>query len=192
MQHIHSKIEASLSHLVRKERIRQGRNCKATACAIDSQSVKKGALVSLDCGIDGGKQTNGRKRHIVVDTIGLPLAIYVSSANVHDSVAAIELMPYLNKTSKELKLMRADKAYRGDFEIWAKYCKITVEISQKPPTEKGFVPQSGRWQVERSFAWLNNFRRLSKEYEKTVESSAVFIQIAYSDIILARKPVAEI
>lgn len=186
------KIEAALTYLVEKERISQGRNGKATACAIDSQSVKKGALVSLDCGIDGGKQTNGRKRHIVVDTLGLPLAIYVSAANVHDSIAAIELLPLLNKTSKDLKLMRADKAYRGDFEMWAKYCKITVEISQKPPTEKGFVPQTGRWQVERSFAWLNNFRRLSKDYEKTTGSSAAFIQIAYSDIILARKTITEI
>ena len=142
-----------IAHLVEKERVRQGRNPQATAGAIDSQSVKKVGLISLDTGIDGGKLINGRKRHIVVDTLGLPLAIYVCAANIHDSVAGIELFPILDKTSKELKLIRADNAYKGNFIISAGWCGYTVEITQKPPTEKGFVPQTGRWQVERTFAW---------------------------------------
>ena len=177
-----------LAHLVEKERERQGRQAQASAAAIDSQSVKKGSLIQLQTGIDGGKLVNGRKRHIVVDTLGLPLAIHVSAANINDGQAGIELLWQLEKASKRLELIRADKAYRGQFVTAAGYCKYQVEISQKPPSDKGFIPQTGRWQVERAFAWCNFYRRLSKDYEKTVESSAAFVQIAFIDIILGRLP----
>ena len=84
-------FDAIIAHLVQKERVRQGREPHATAGAIDSQRVKKVGLISLDTGIDGGKLINGRKRNIMVDTLGLPLAIYVCAANIHDSVCGIEL-----------------------------------------------------------------------------------------------------
>ena len=175
-----------LAHLVEQERQRQGKQGQASAVAIDSQSVKKGTLIHLQTGIDGGKLVNGRKRHIVVDTLGLPLAIHVSAANVYDGQAGIELLWQLEKASKRLELIRADNAYKGQFVIAAGYYKWQVDITQKPPSDKGFIPQSGRWQVERTFAWCNFFRRLSKDYEKTVESSAAFVQIACIDMILAR------
>jgi transposase len=175
-----------MTHLVQKERVRQGRAAEATASAIDSQSVKKVGLIHLDTGIDGNKKVNGRKRNIVVDTLGLPIAIFVCAANIQDGIAGIELLPLIDQTTKQLKLIRADKAYRNDFTAAAQWCGYTVEVAQKPPTEKGFVPQSGRWQVERSFAWENFFRRLSKDYEKTVDSSVAFIQLAFSAIILAK------
>jgi transposase len=76
--------------------------------------------------------------------------------------------------------------YKGGFVEAAGWCGYEVEITQKPPTEKGFVPQAGRWQVERIFAWFNFFRRLSKDFEKTVESSVSFIQLAFISIILAK------
>ena len=76
-----------LSQLIKKERVRQNRHPEPSACAVDSQSVRKGALVSLDSGLDGGKLVNGRKRHLAVDILGLPIAIFVSAANVHDGVA---------------------------------------------------------------------------------------------------------
>lgn len=179
-------LDTLIAHLVEKERVRQGKEPHATAGAIDSQSVKKVGLISLNTGIDGGKNINGRKRNIVVDTLGLPLAIYVCAANVHDSICGIELFPTLSKTAKELKLIRADNAYKGDFVIAAGWCGYTIEISQKPPTEKGFVPQIGRWQVERTFAWENFYRRLAKDFEKTVDSSVSFIQLAFISIILAK------
>lgn len=175
-----------MTHLVEEERVRLGRNPTATAGAIDSQSVKKSSLIALDTGIDGGKNINGRKRSIVVDSAGLPLSIYVCAANIHDSVCGIELLPALLQTSKNLKLIRADGGYKGGFVEAAGWCGYEVEITQKPPTEQGFVPQTGRWQVERSFAWLNFFRRLSKDFEKTVESSVSFIQLAFISIILAK------
>lgn len=175
-----------LVQLVEKGRVRQGKNAEAMAGAIDSQSVKKSSFIKLNSGLDGNKFINGRKRNIVVDTLGLPLAIFVCAANTHDSKAAIELLPILNKTSKKLQLIRADNAYKGDFVISAKWCKYDIEVSQRPPTEKGFIPETGRWQVERSFAWLNFYRRLSKDYEKTAQSAVSFIQLAFVSIILAK------
>jgi putative transposase len=117
-------FDSIIAYLVEQERVRQGRNPYATAGAIDSQSgrrcgVKKVGLISLDTGIDGVKLVNGRKRNIVVDTLGLPLPIYVCATNIHDSVAAIELLPILDKTSKKLKLIRADNAYKDDFIVSA-------------------------------------------------------------------------
>lgn len=179
-------FDALIAYLVEKERVRQGRAAEATVGAIDSQSVKKVGLISLDTGIDGGKNINGRKRNIVVDTLGLPLAIFVCAANIHDSIAGIELLPILHKTSKKLKLIRADNAYKGDFIVSSAWCGYNIEITQKPPTDKGFVPQTGRWQVERTFAWENFYRRLSKDFEKTVEVSVAFMQLAFITIILAK------
>jgi transposase len=176
---------AILNDLVKRERTRVGKEEAATAGAIDSQSVKQGTLMHLDTGIDGNKKINGRKRNILVDTLGLPMAIYVCAANVHDGQAGIELLPILPSVSKELELIRADSGYKGEFVTAAQYCGYKVEISQKPPTEQGFVPQKGRWQVERAFAWMNAFRRLAKDYEKNVAVSVAFIQLAFASIILS-------
>lgn len=175
-----------LALLVVKERQRQGRQEQASAAAVDSQSVKKGSLISLDTGVDGAKFVNGRKRHLAVDTLGLPLALHVSSAQVQDGQAGIELLWQLEQASQKLALIRADHAYCGYFQDCADLYQWPVEISQKPESQKGFVPQKGRWQVERSFAWFNFFRRLSKDYEKTTASSLCFMQVAFIDIILAR------
>lgn len=172
--------------LVQLERQRQGKNKEASMSAIDSQSVKISSLISVEKGIDGHKRINGRKRHIAVDNLGLPLAFFVSAANVYDGIAGIELFPQLDLVSKRLELLRVDGTYKGLFEESAKQCGYTVEATKKPETTKGFVPQTGRWQVERSFGWFNFFRRLSKDYEKTVESSIAFMQITFIDIILAR------
>lgn len=175
-----------LGYLVQKERHRQNRNAEASLVAIDSQSVKTGTLISLDTGFDGHKLINGRKRQLAVDTLGLPLAMHVGAANIHDTEGGIELLWQIQEASNRVEVICADKAYRGYFTTCAGYYKWTVEISQKPESHKGFVPQNGRWQVERSFAWFNFFRRLAKDYEKTVESSVAFMQTAFIDIILSR------
>lgn len=170
-----------------REKIRRqlGREAEASAVAVDSQSVKKGPLVGQETGIDGGKNVNGRKRHLAVDTLGLPLVVNVTAANVNDGKAGIEMLWQLEAESKRLKLIRADQAYEGDFQAAATYYQWTVEIAQKPESQRGFVPQKGRWQVERSFAWLNFFRRLAKDYEKTIRSAIAFNQLAFVFIMLA-------
>lgn len=179
-------FDKALSQLVENERVRQDRNAQPTACAVDSQSVKIGTLIHLDVGIDGNKKVNGRKRNIVVDILGLPLAIYVCAANVADGVAGLELLPMLEEKATDLQLIRADQAYKKTFIDSAAKYKYEVEVTQKPPTQVGFVPQGGRWQVERSFAWLNFYRRLAKDFEKTVFSSVTFIQCAFIAILLNR------
>jgi putative transposase len=175
-----------LSQLVESERVRVGRSAKASAGAIDSQSVKKGAFISEDCGIDGNKKINGRKRTIFVDTLGLPLAIHVGAANEHDGQAGINILAQIQQSSDKMQLIRADAGYKGEFKEAAFWYNYEVEIAQKPESQKGFIPQAGRWQVERSFSWFNFFRRLDKDHEKTTASAVTFIQLAFISIILAR------
>lgn len=153
--------------------------------ALDSQTVKTVPFVSTAVGIDGHKRINGRKRHIVVDKHGLLLAVGVSAANCHDGQEGIELLWKLEQF-KRLDLFCLDKAYQGEFLEALELYGWRAEIEQKPESQTGFVPQKGRWQVERSFAWLNFYRRLSKDYEKTVASAACFIQIAFINMILAK------
>lgn len=175
-----------LAYLVQKERVRQGRHPEPSMVAVDSQSVKKSSFITLDTGFDGGKKINGRKRNIAVDALGLPVAMHISAANVYDGHAGIELLWQIQDASSRMELIRGDQHYKGYFTECASYYKWNVDTGQRPESAKGFIPQSGRWQVERSFGWLNFFRRLTRDYEKTTESSLTFMQLAFIDIILSR------
>ncbi len=132
----------------------------------------------------GTNEINGRKRHTVVDSQGLLLAVHVSAAHEHDGKMGIECLANLLNNYKSIQIITADQAYRNAFEKEAFEVGIHVEINQKPPSEQGFVPQKNRWQVERSFSWLNFYRRLSKDYEKLADSSAAMIQFAFISMIL--------
>ncbi len=173
-----------LLRLVTMRRVSLGREPSPSLGAIDSQSIKIVPFISETKGIDGNKKINGRKRHIIVDTQGLPLAIGVSAANANDGQEGIKLLPELEKNYKTVKNITADAAYRKTFESAASSLQITVEISQKPESQQGFVPQKNRWQVERSFAWLNFYRRLAKDYEKKAQNSVIMIKIAFISMIL--------
>jgi transposase len=178
-------LDKVLKKLVELERIRVNKEPQPSFVAVDSQSVKIGSFISIETGIDGGKKVNGRKRHLAVDSLGLPMAMHVSAANCHDGTQGRELLWQLESITR-LETIAADGTYRGQFEQDAELYNWKVAITQRPPTEKGFVPQSNRWQVERSFGWFNFFRRLSRDFEKTVESSVAFMQLAFITIILAR------
>jgi len=122
-----------------------------------------------------------------VDTLGLLLAIFVSRADIHDGQAGLELLWQVEQKTDRLELIRADGSYSGVFkEIAEGIYGWRVETVQRPPSEKGFVPQKGRWPVERSFGWLNFFRRLAKNFEKTPLAAAAFVQIAFITVILNR------
>jgi putative transposase len=175
-----------LREVVKAERKRQNRQEYPSVAAIDSQSVKKGMFVGKDTGIDGNKKVNGRKRNIMVDSLGLPLALSVTAAHVYDGKEGKNLLEDLKEDSSGLKIIRADNTYKGGFVEAAKAFGWEVLFRQKPEGTKGFIAQKGRWQVERSFAWLNSFRRLSKDYEKTVASSVAFLAIAFFNLILYR------
>jgi len=179
-------LKKILRRLVEYERVRRMRHQKPSVAAIDSQSVRMGLFIHEAVGVDGGKKVNGRKRHLLVDTLGLPIAIHVGSAKVHDGKAGDELLAQTDHVEDTLKRIRADQAYGGEFKESASWFQFEVETTQKPPTDKGFIPQQGRWQVERSFAWMNAFRRLSRDFEKLPRSSVAFIQLMFIAIILAK------
>jgi putative transposase len=173
-----------LQKLVSLRREQLGRYLKPSLGAIDSQSVKIVPFTSADTGIDGNKKINGRKRHIIVDSQGLPLAIRVTAANLYDGMAGLSLIDDLKKDYQTVTYITADGTYKKTFEDKAKENGIKVEITQKPESQQGFVPQKNRWQVERSFSWLNFYRRLSKDYEKTTSSAESMIKIAFISMIL--------
>ena len=177
--------EQLLDTLTVLERKRQAREETPRLLAVDSQSVKTVAFVSLETGIDGGKWVNGRKRHLAVDTLGLPWAVLVTAANVSDTAAGCGLVDRLRGKVPRLEKIAADHGYRTTFtEHVQLHFGWQVEIRQKPESAKGFVPEKNRWPVERSFGWLNFRRRLAKEYEKTVESAEAMLQIAFISFLI--------
>jgi putative transposase len=175
--------------LRRKERKRQGRKEDPSAGSIDSQSVKS-ALQGEETGIDGGKKIKGRKRHIFVDTLGLILAVIVTSANESDRNGLKRLLcDYFSKGINRLRKIWVDGAYSGFplFE-WVRNLKkthrIDLEVSEKEG--KGFNVIKKRWVVERTFAWIFNFRRNSKDYEILTRNSEAMIQISMISILVRR------
>lgn len=177
--------ERVLSFLVREVRKAHDFEPEPSCVAVDSQSVKVVPFTSETKGKDGFKRVNGRKRHLLVDKLGFPVAVGVSAANEHDGIQGIELL-WKQSHNLRLELIRADSAYQGQFVEAAQLYGWQVEFGQKPESQKGFVPQKGRWQVERSFSWLNFYRRLSRDFEKKAASAISFIQIAFINIALLR------
>jgi putative transposase len=179
--------EQILDKLTMLERIRQDVDPEPSLLAADSQSVKKVQFTSLDTGIDRNKKINGRKRTLLVDTLGIPFAVKVTAANVSDNVAGILAVDTLKGKMPKVKKVVGDQGYKTTFKEYVeKKFGWTMEIGQKPESTKGFVPQKDRWQVERSFSWLNFRRRLLRDVEKTIESSEAMLQIAFTSFILNR------
>ncbi|MEO1383091.1 MAG: transposase [Bacteroidota bacterium] len=133
-----------LRDLVKMDRVRQGRNPEPSAAAIDSQSVKVVAFICEDTGVDGGKKVNGRKHHLLVDTLGLPIAIDVSSASIADFLGGYELLVQVEQNHQKLELIRGDQHYAKQFREAARWFDIRVEAGKRPPSQRGFVPQIGR------------------------------------------------
>lgn len=177
-------FDTFLKSLVVENREALGRSACPSICAIDSQSIKIAPLISEDKGVDGYKKINGRKRHIVVDSQGFLLGVSVTAANVYDGNEGVKLLKEVKKNYKDIKVVAVDGTYKGLFEQEALAQNIGVEIAQKPESSEGFVPQKNRWQVERSFGWLNFYRRLSKDYEKKVINSENMIKIAFIAMFL--------
>ena len=169
------------------ERYSEDKEPLPSAVCTDSQSVKTSSFIGSDVGVDGGKKIKGRKRHIITDTMGLMLGVVITAANVHDGKVGIKVFGKIKMQLQRVKKVFADGSYKGSFQQFIEdFIEAEVEISSRPPSEKGFVPVKIRWVAERTFGWLTSFRRLSKDYEKTVESSAAWILLANSQIILSR------
>lgn len=174
-------------HDVLRSKLRQqeGHDVHASAGMLDSQSVKT-VETRGERGYDAGKKTKGRKRHLLVDTLGLIIAVVVTVASVQDRDGG-KLVFSSAGGQPRLVIVWADGSYRGEFITWTKeHCAWELEIVTRDPNQKGFVVLPRRWVVERTFGWLNRYRLLSKEYEATIESSTADIQIAMSSLMLHR------
>ena len=149
-------------------RLAEGRVAAPTAAVIDSASVKAAETVGADSrGYDTGKKINGRKRHIVVDTLGLLLFVMVTAASVQDRDAAKPMLDYLALACRRVRLIWADGGYAGKLVTWAKTThNLVLQIVKRPDDATGFVVLPRRWTVERTLAWITRHRRCARDYER--------------------------
>jgi putative transposase len=183
MQGIWRRIHDTLPARVRQ---RAGRHKHATAGCLDSQSVKSTSVAGVR-GYDAGKRINGRKRHVLVDTLGLLLVVVVTAASLPDRDGARLLLLRLGGIGKKLRRIWVDGGYRGHLLTWvATHFRCRLQVILRRDNLAGFAVLPRRWVVERTFAWLNHHRRLSKDYERLVNTSETFIYIVMIRLMLRR------
>lgn len=176
-------------HTQLREHLRQfeGRERHASAAILDSQSVK-----STECsdarGYDAGKKVNGRKRHVLVDTLGLILMVLVLPANIQDRAAARQLLArfYGAQRRRRVQHIWADGGYTGTLLAWAqKLWRCTVEIVKRTDAHR-FRVLPRRWVVERTFGWLGRYRRLNRDYERQGHTGETMVHLAMIRLMLVR------
>ena len=170
------------------QRKRVGKDPQPTAAIMDSQSVKTVEESAHPSGYDAHKNLKGRKRHLLVDTLGLPLLVYLTSADVQDRLGAQCLLAGLKPFVPRLKKIWADGAYTGEkLAGWLEeQGEWELQILERSADTEGFAVLPHRWIVERTLGWLMRNRRLSKDYERLVQSSEAFIEVAMIRLILKR------
>jgi putative transposase len=181
------RAHRSLYYEARKK---AGRRKHPSIVMLDSQSVKTGKMGGIR-GYDGGKHVKGRKRHVAVDSLGLPLAVSITAANVHDLVGGKKTLRRASRffRRRKLKKLYADGAFAAQhFRDWVQdkfgaVMRISKNLAQK---FKEFRPVSQRWVIERTFSWWFDYRRLIMDHERTIRSSLAMMRLAAIRLILNR------
>lgn len=181
LQSLHAQIRA----LAREA---QERRCRPTAAILDSQTVRSAGL-AVQAGYDGAKKTKGRKRFLLVDTLGHVLGVKVLPANVPERAGAKELLDEVLASSTWLQCLYVDGGFSGpDFaaQVAALKPSLKVEVVKRTDTQAGFKVVPKRWVVERTFGWLMHCRRLARDYDRLPESVTAWIHVAMIRIMVRR------
>jgi len=186
-------------------RAREGRDVAPTGAAIDSQSVKTSPQGGPK-GFDAGKKVKGRKRHLLVDTLGLLLAVLIQPANVQDRDGAMPVVDAAMSKFPTITKLFADSGYAGRCarEVHAKYPTLEVDVVRHPANRsvgiraegqlelpnllisRTFVPLPHRWVVERTHAWNDRPRRMAKDHDRTVESATAWVWFTEARMLARR------
>lgn len=164
-------------------RVSQNLEPSPSEAIMDSQSVETATMISQEVGYDSGKKIKGRKRHILIDTLGLVVIVVITAASVSEQAGAKQILSKLDQVrDRVVRLIRiwVDGGYRGrDFTRWViDVYRWLWSVVTRHEEQKGFVVLPKRWLVERTFGWFNWCRRLSKDYEILPQTTEAFIYIA--------------
>lgn len=177
-------VLADITDLLRAAvRVAAGRHPEPSAAVIDSQSVHEsaeGVVPAATSGFDSHKKVNGRKRHLLVDTLGLLVAVVVTPASAQDRDTALILARRARRRGRQrLALIWADGGYEGPWAAWARHeHAITVQVVRRPDDQQGFTVLPRRWVVERTNAWISRRRRCARDYERLPEHHAAMVHWA--------------